>query len=131
MIALDTNVLLRLLTHDDPARLAALEQFFAAHDGESFFVTDVVLLEVVWTLRAAFRWDRDRIAAALRRLSDKPDVEFEDRQRVADAVAALERGGDFADALIVVTARQHGCAKLISFDRELARRYPDLVERPS
>ena len=45
MIALDTKILLRLLTHDDPAQLAAIGRFFRAHPNETFLVPDIVLVE--------------------------------------------------------------------------------------
>lgn len=130
MIALDTNVLLRLLTHDDPAQLAAIERFFAAHPDETFLVSDLVLAETVWTLRAAFRWERPQIAAALRRLAGKPDVEFADRDHVAAALKALEAGGDFADELIVGRAREDGCASLATFDTALQARHPKFALQP-
>ena len=130
MIALDTNLLLRLLTHDDPAQLAALGRFFTAHPGETFLVPDVVLAEAVWTLRSGFRWDRPQIAAALRRLAGKPDVEFADRDHVAAALKALEAGGDFADELIVGRAREDGCASLATFDTALQARHPKFALQP-
>ena len=48
MIGLDTNVLVRLLTADEPVQLAAATRLLAAHDGEpaAFFVNDMVLLEL-------------------------------------------------------------------------------------
>jgi len=36
MIALDTNVIVRLLTHDDPAQLASIGRFFDTHPEETF-----------------------------------------------------------------------------------------------
>lgn len=131
MIALDTNVLLRLLTHDDPAQLAAIERFFAAHPNETFLAPDVVLTETVWTLRSAFGWDRPKIAAALRRLAGKPDVEFADRDRVIAAINAIEAGGDFADELIVGAARAQGCTQLATFDTGLAARHPGFAIQPA
>lgn len=130
MIALDTNVLLRLLTHDDPAQLAAIERFFDAHPGETFLVPDLVLAEVVWTLRTGFRWERPQIASALRRLAAKPDVGFADRDQIIDALTALEAGGDFADELIVARAQADGCSALATFDTALQGRHPDFVIRP-
>jgi len=130
MIALDTNILLRLLTHDDPAQLAALGRFFTARPGEMFLVPDVVLVEVVWTLRSGFRWDRPQIVAALRQLAAKPDVRFADRDRVTAALKALEADGNFADELIVGLAREEGCSALATFDLALKERHPGFVVRP-
>jgi len=130
MTALDTNVILRLLTHDDPGQMAALAKFFAAHPGESYFVPDIVLVEAVWTLRSAFGWKRNQIAVALRRLAAKPDVDFGSRDGVHAAIVAMEAGGDFADQLIVSAAQEHGCTRLATFDAELAARHPELAVQP-
>ena len=130
MIALDTNVIVRLLTHDDPAQLAAIERFFDAHPEATFLVPDLVLAEAVWTLRTTFRGERQQIAAAIRRLASKPDVGFADRDQVMDALRALEAGGDFADELIVARARADGCSALATFDTALQGRHPDVVINP-
>ena len=130
MIALDTNVIVRLLTHDDPAQLAPIGRFFDTHPEETFLVPDLVLAEVVWTLRTTFRWERLQIAAALRRLAAKPDVGFSDQDHLNAALKAMEAGGDFADALIIARAQADGCSALVSFDIDLARRQPDFVIKP-
>ena len=130
MIALDTNLLLRLLAHDDAGQLAAIERFFKLHADETFFVPDIVLVEAVWTLRSAFRWDSARTTAALRQLAAKPDVEFEARDRVAAALKALAAGGDFADELIVGSGRGHDCTGLGTFDAGLAARHRGFAVQP-
>jgi predicted nucleic-acid-binding protein len=130
MIALDTNVIVRLLTHDDPAQLASIGRFFDTHPEETFLVPDLVLAEVVWTLRTTFRWERLQIAAALRRLAAKPDVVFSDQDHLNAALKAMEAGGDIADALIIARAQADGCSAVVSFDIDLARRQPDFVIKP-
>jgi predicted nucleic-acid-binding protein len=130
MIALDTNIIVRLLTHDDPAQLAAIARFFERNTEEEFLVPDLVLAEVVWTLRTTFHWERPQIAAALRRLAAKPDVGFADQDHLNAALKAMETGGDFADALIVARVQADGCSALASFDIDLARRHPDFVINP-
>ncbi len=130
VIALDTNILLRLLTHDDPEQLAAMGRFLTIHAGETYLVPDIALVEAVWTLRSAFGWERAPIAAALRRLAAKPDVQFADPDRVAAAIQAFEAGNDFADELIVSFAHQEGCSALASFDTALHKCHPDFVVQP-
>jgi predicted nucleic-acid-binding protein len=130
MIALDTNIVLRLLTHDDPAQLITIERFFAAHPDETFLVPDVVLVETVWTLRSTFRWERQHIATALRRLAAKPDVVFADRDHVIAALKALEAGADFADELLVADARTRDCAALVTFDGALHAKHPGFAIAP-
>ena len=101
--------------------------FLAGHRNETYFVSDIVLVETVWTLRAAFRWEPAPIATALRRLAAKPDVEFTDRHGFTAAVKALETGGDFADELIISSAREEVCSALATFDGSLQKHHPEFT----
>jgi predicted nucleic-acid-binding protein len=127
--ALDTNLLLRLLVQDDPAQAAAAEALIRRQAGE-FFIGDIVLVETVWTLQRIRRFGREDVALLLRTLLEREDLVFEDADRVFAAVRALETGGDFADELIVQTARSHRCSHLATFDTELAARHPGFALRP-
>ncbi|MCX7011864.1 MAG: type II toxin-antitoxin system VapC family toxin [Candidatus Sumerlaeota bacterium] len=130
MIALDTNILVRLLLQDDQAQLAAIVSFLEGHEGERYWVSDIVWAEVVWTLLRGARWRPAQVAAALRRVAERADVLFEDWERFDGAVKALDEGGDFADRLIVEAARKQGCSRLLSLDRALLERHPDFVTKP-
>jgi predicted nucleic acid-binding protein len=130
MIAVDTNVLLRLLVRDDEGRTAAAADFLRRSAGETVLIPDLVLAEVVWTLLRLYRYSRGESAGAIRYLAGLADVEFESRDRVERALQALDSGGDFVDALLVDIARSNGASKLASFDTGLARGFPGFVVRP-
>ena len=116
MIAADTNVLLRYLLHDDAAQAARADAVFDA--GETVLITDVVLVETVWTLSGRkYRLARAELVAVLERLFGEPNVRFEHDDVVWRALQAcksaaaadevgLVKGAGFADALIVFKARQ-------------------------
>jgi predicted nucleic-acid-binding protein len=129
MNALDTNILLRLLTDDDPAQAQVAAAFLERQAGE-FFIGDVVLVETVWTLQRTRGFTRLDIASLLRALLERGDLVFEDADRVLAGVRSLETGGEFADALVVAMAQAQGCERLASFDIDLARRHPDFVIKP-
>jgi predicted nucleic-acid-binding protein len=130
MIALDTNVVLRILVRDDLAQTDAAISFLERHAGLRFFLADLVVLETVWTLARLYRYPRGDIVRAIRSLMLKQDVDFENRMRIQDALAHYADGGDFADRLLLSIAREHGCTALASFDADLGRREPDFVCRP-
>ena len=111
MIAVDTNVLLRYLLHDDEAQAARADAVFDAH--ETVLITDVVLAETVWTLSGRkYRLAKAELVAVLEKLFSEPGIRFEDDQVVWRALqayksaAALAKGAGFADALIVFKARR-------------------------
>ena len=114
MIAVDTSVLLRYLLHDDKAQAARADAVFDA--GETVLITDVVLVETVWTLSGRkYRLAEAELVAVLERLFSEPNIRFEDDQTVWRALQAYRnatpadeagsgKGAGFADALIVFKA---------------------------
>lgn len=120
MIAVDTNVLLRLLVGDDPSQAAKARRLFDRADAEqqTIWVSDTVLVELVWTLARAYSRDRADIVKALRTLSSHATVVLESAAAVRDATDAFERGrADFADCLLCVKAQMVGCDEVATFDR--------------
>ena len=136
MIAVDTNVLLRYLLHDDLAQAARADAVFDA--GETVLITDVVLVETVWTLAGRrYRLSRPALVAVLERLFGEPNIRFEDDQVVWRALQAYKsvessKGAGFADALIVFKAQRIGTDAsetlngVYTFD-EAMRRFPHTV----
>lgn len=122
MIAVDTNVLLRLFVADDAAQAAKAKALFdaGADAGDSLWVADVVLAELVWALDRSHRRPRADIVTALRALARNATVRLEAAPSLAEATALYERGpADFVDCLLAVKAHAAGCGALRSFDRKL------------
>ena len=120
MIAVDTNVLLRLLVGDDPSQAAKARRLFDRADAQqkAVWVADTVLVEMVWTLARAYRRERTDIVKALRTLSSHATVVLESAAAVGDAIDAFERGrADFADCLLPMKAQSAGCDEVATFDR--------------
>ncbi|HEX5325179.1 MAG TPA: type II toxin-antitoxin system VapC family toxin [Acetobacteraceae bacterium] len=118
-IAIDTNVLVRFLTWDDePQALRAAEIIEAA---EAVVVSTTVLCEAVWVLRRAYKLPHRAIASTLRDLMETRTTEM-DRPAVEAGLAMLERGGDFADGVILFDAECARAGRLVTFDQSLAAR---------
>lgn len=117
MIAIDTNVLVRLLTGDDPKQAAAAQSLFAAGP---IWIAKTVLLETGWVLRSLYEFEEAAIADAFRRLLGLKNVHAEDEPSVAAALALTVHGIAFADA-IHLSSRPSG-ARFVSFDQSLVRR---------
>ena len=130
MIALDTNVLLRFFTRDDPLQAAASRALLQT-PGEAFFVSDIVLVEFVWSLRRFYHFSRQETAAVVQSLLDRGNFIVTDRDTAQQATRHLAAGGDFADALVIAAARAQGCSSLASFDEAMAENSRDYVIRPT
>ncbi len=126
MIALDTNVLARLVTKDDPAQARAAAQLIDA--GDACFVPITVALELEWVLRGVYELDRESIAKSFNALLGVRNLHFERAAAVLEAVRLLQQGVDFADALHHAAAAN--CDSLRTFDRKLLGRAASLGLTP-
>ncbi|MFP5289224.1 MAG: PIN domain-containing protein [Thermoanaerobaculia bacterium] len=124
MIALDTNVLIRVLTADDPKQTELAERLLreAAEAGESCFVSDPVLCETEWVLDSYYGVPRSGIAAALESLLARRNLfSFEDADVFRKALDAYRQGkAEFSDFLIGAKAEARGARTTFTFDRDLA-----------
>ena len=128
MRAVDTNVVVRYLTGDDPGQAARAK---AAVDAGNVFVSTTVLLESAWVLRSVYGLAGEEAAAALRAFSGLPGVSVESPDLIAEALGRAEKGMDVADALHLGAAAR--CEALLTFDRrfiELAGDAPVRVMEP-
>ena len=112
MRALDTKLVIRFLTRDDPQQAARAK---AAIELPSVFVSTTVLLETEWVLRSSYRFTRAPFVARLRDFIALPQVEMENPGLVAEALDRAEGAMDFADALDLGSAA--GCEAMLTFDR--------------
>ena len=122
MIAVDTNVLVRLVVNDDQAQAAKARALFdsQADQDDSLWIADVVLAELVWALDRSYGRPRGDIVAVLRALSTNATVKLESAAAMVAATALYERGpADFVDCLLAVKAQQQGCDTLRSLDRKM------------
>jgi predicted nucleic-acid-binding protein len=116
VIAVDTNVVVRLLTGDEPAQAARARAIF---EREAVLLAKTVMLESEWVLRRIYRFGADRIADAFAALIALPDLVCEDADVVAAAIQWMRDGMDFADALHLASARLAG--RFATFDEKLAK----------
>ncbi|MGV8840229.1 MAG: PIN domain-containing protein [Bauldia sp.] len=119
MIGLDTNVLVRLITDDDPAQAERAERYLRENTSPSnpAFINCIVLVELEWVLRSVYGYERPLIADALDKLLGAPGRSIEHEGEVREAAAAYRRGKDFAGALIGAVNRAIGCDLTLTFNR--------------
>ena len=123
MRAIDTNVLVRFLTRDDPRQGQKAQ---ALIEGGDIFVPTTVLLEAEWVLRSAYALPRADVVGALRLFAGLPGVRLEAPEIAAQALAWADGGMDFADALHVAASRH--CDSFRTFDARLLKGAPDGVQ---
>jgi predicted nucleic acid-binding protein len=116
MIAIDTNVIVRYLTNDHPQQSPRARKLV---DGQDVWVSTTVLLETEWVLRSVYRHTPAQIAVALRQFAGMPRVALENAPLAAQALAWVEQGVDFADALHLAASGH--CEAMATFDTEFIK----------
>lgn len=116
MLAVDTNVLVRLLSNDDSKQGLVVLRLLRK---ESVWIAKTVLLETEWVLRSAYTFNPGQIQEALTWLLGLPNVSVEDSAAVAQALRWMAEGLDFADALHLAGTQRQG--SFATFDQKLAR----------
>lgn len=117
MTAVDTNVLVRLLTGDDHKQAAVARSLFAAGP---IWIAKTVLLETNWVLGSLYRFEESAIHEAFTKLLRLRNVHVEDGSSVAAALQLTVHGIELADALHL-SSRPSGAA-FVSFDQSFVRR---------
>lgn len=118
MIALDTNVLVRYVTNDDPRQAAQAVRLLSRPD--DVFVPKTVLLELERVLRAVYNVPRSDVTRVFKHILGLPNVVVEATEEVAEALRAFDHGFDFADALHLAASQR--ADTFHTFDKALARK---------
>ena len=123
MIAVDTNIVVRLLTKDDPSQSQISFQLFQEQE---IFISDTVILETEWVLRFAYKFSASDINRALVKLFGLANVHLHDANKIARVLDWYRSGLDFADALHL--AQSQHCPQMYTFDRKFSRKAENLSE---
>ena len=119
MRAVDTNVLVRLVTRDDAKQVAAAEAFVA----RGAWVPHLVLAEAAWVLTSVYNRRPEEIATSIEMLLNHEHLTLQDPEVVAAAVASFRKrpAVGFSDCLVLEVARKAGHLPLGTFDRDFSR----------
>lgn len=123
MLAVDTNLVIRLLANDDQTQARRAAALFAS---EQIFISKTVLLESEWVLRFSYELPPKVILQALRNIIGLPNVMVEQQREIAEALDGFEQGLDFADALHLASSRRAG--RFATFDKKLIKRAEKLTD---
>jgi predicted nucleic-acid-binding protein len=119
MHAVDTNVLVRLITRDDAKQTAAAEAFVA----RGAWVSHLVLVETVWVLDSVYGLTHSQTALAVKMLLDHRQIALQDPEVVMAALDLYRQRSKlgFSDCMVLEVARKAGHLPLGTLDRQLAK----------
>jgi len=119
MRAVDTNVLVRLITRDDLRQAKSADRFVE----KGAWVSVLALAEATWVLGTVYDFTAADLATALQMLLNHKDLTLQDSDAVAAALELfrLRPARGFSDCLMLHLARKTGHLPLGTFDRALAK----------
>ena len=119
MRAVDTNILVRVLTRDDPRQLAAAEEYIA----NGAWVSNVVLAETSWVLGSVYGLSDDQVATIVHMLLSHEHLSLQDAEVVSAALEQFRAASapGFTDCLVLEIARKAGHLPLGTFDKRLSK----------
>ena len=117
MIAIDTNILVRLITQDNESQYQLSLELFKS---QQIFIPDTVILETEWVLRFAYKIKPKEICQAFRKVFGLPNVYVTNEDLILQIIEWHEQGLDFADAFHL--AASHHCLEFYTFDEKLIKK---------
>ncbi len=119
VLGVDTNVLVRFLTRDDPVQSEIARSIITAAENQPIHISLVALVELVWVLTKLKRWPRPDVFEACRDLLRSEDFLIESSSLVEQCLLEAQNARcDLADALIAAVNIRAGCATTVTFDHD-------------
>lgn len=119
MTFLDTNIILRYLTWDEPKKAKKCEALFkkAIEGKEVLYTTTLVIAEVIWTLEKAYKLPKSEIVTHVQRILNTPNINLEEKDILLATIGLYElKKIDFIDAYNAISMETKGIGSLYSYD---------------
>lgn len=121
IIAIDTNILVRLITQDDELQY---QQSLRLFENKNIFIPDTVILETEWVLRFAYKFKPVEINQVLKKVFGLPNVYLTDEKLISQVIEWHEKGVDFADAFHLASSNH--CLEFYTFDEKFINKSQSL-----
>lgn len=118
---IDTNLLVRYLTEDDPDKAQSVETLLIkAGKGEiKIVIPSVIIAELIWVLESYYKMETGEISQLVGSILNTPGIDTQDKNILREALKIYEKKGtDFVDAWIVEFARERNIKTIYTFDKK-------------
>ncbi len=120
-IFVDTNLFLRYLTKDDPAKYDRCRELFkkAVEGKVSLFTSEMVIAELIWTLLSYYKVPKAEVIEKVSIIISTPTLHLVDKAIIADSLILYsQKNIDFIDAYNALFMKFHGLGKIYSYDED-------------
>ena len=121
MIGLDTNILVRFLTLDDPHQSEMVKKSFLRYQKEKelLYVSNVVILELLYVLESVYNYEREDIVNAIQSLLKIHIIKFENDNVLSEFIMISKKVQiELADLFVGLISKHAGCKTTITFDKK-------------
>ena len=91
MIAIDTDILVRLLINDETAQAQVDLAKGLLKRAKQFYISQIVQIEMVWVLETAYEFDKPAVLTALKHLQKSPFFVLQNKNKFDKALATFEK----------------------------------------
>lgn len=119
MIGLDTNILIRWITADDPILYKKAEQFLKKNQDNGFYCSIIVILEVWWVLKKVYLIPESEVRDVIQRLTNLRELKIEHHHILQKTLKEIDStSADFEDLLISLIHLNQGADFTVTFDKK-------------
>jgi len=120
----DTNVFLRFLVNDDPAKADACEALFrkAIAGDEILSTSDMVIAEIIWVLESYYELKKSDIRESVEKILNTPNLHCPNQEIIISALSIYdEQNIDFIDAYNAFLLKRDEINEIYSYDKHFDR----------
>ena len=120
----DTNVFLRFLVNDDPAKADACEALFrnAIAGDEALCTSDMVIAEIIWVLELYYELKKADIRESVEKILNTRNIDCPNRKIIISALSIyVEKNIDFIDAFNAFKLKRDEINEIYSYDKHFDR----------
>jgi len=123
-IFIDTNILLRYLTGDDPEKFERCKDLFkqALEKKIILLTSDMVIAELIWTLDSFYKVPKDEIIEKVTIIVNTPNLKIPNKKLLSEVLVLFSQENiDYIDAYNAVFMKSNSCAQIFSYDKDFDR----------
>lgn len=125
MIGLDTNVIIRFLTQDEPKQAEIINKLIdkAINNNEVFWISQLTLCETVWVLERAYKISKKELVNILGKILKTNELKLERSEVIHKALDDYIKSKNvrFVDCLIGQSNQNFDCIFTYTFDKDTAK----------